>query len=314
MRQGVLIGDCVEQLAVVPDKTFHTCVTSPPYYGLRDYEVDGQIGQEQTPAEFITSLVAVFREVRRVLRDDGTLWVNMGDSYAGSGKGQWSGGCRDDKNRKTRGMKLDTQKPGDIGFKRKDLMGIPWRLAIALQDDGWYLRQDIIWHKPNALPESVRDRCTKAHEYVFLLSKRPKYYYDHEAVKEPVAESTKARMAQEVSAQKGSNRVPGKTNGAMKAVGDGETRNKRTVWSVPTASFKGAHCAVFPPALIEPCILAGAPVGGWVLDPFLGSGTTAVVAEANGRKWIGCELNPEYAKAAEERVAAARPSIEDLIG
>ncbi|WP_371360147.1 site-specific DNA-methyltransferase [Pseudomonas sp. KT_2_4] len=332
-QHRVLIGDCIESMRTLPDQSVSTCVTSPPYYGLRDYGMAGQIGLEETPAEFVARLVDVFREVRRVLRDDGTAWVNMGDSYANGG-------------RTTRGAdeKLDARtmsvRPRDpAGIKPKDLMGIPWRLAFALQDDGWYLRQDIIWHKPNPMPESTRDRCTKAHEYLFLLSKSPRYYYDQDAIKEPVALSSITRMAQDLEQQRGSDRVPGKSNGPMKAVRSKrdsfkrddskreqaipgqslgthrpdreesawplDTRNKRSVWTVPTQGFKGAHFATFPPDLIRPCILAGAPLGGVVLDPFGGAGTTAVVAMQEGRKSILCELNPEYAAMAERRIAAA---------
>jgi len=274
------------------------CVTSPPYFGLRDYGMDGQIGMEDTPQAFVARLVEVFREVRRVLRNDGTLWLNLGDSYAGAGYS----------NNKNTGGASRAQGGGQkhrpvSGLMNKQLIGIPWRVAFALQEDGWYLRQEIIWHKPNPMPESVRDRCTKAHEQIFLLSKSPRYYFDSEAIKEPVAESSVARLAQPTLAQqKGLERVPGKTNGNMKAVGNGETRNRRSVWTVTTKPFRGAHFATFPPDLIEPCILAGCPVGGTVLDPFGGSGTTAGVAIKHGRKAILCELNPEYAAMIHERV------------
>ncbi len=304
MMYRVLIGDCIDQMRTLPDQSVHTCVTSPPYFGLRDYGHEGQIGLEDTPDAFVAKLVEVFREVRRVLRDDGTLWLNIGDSYAGTGK---SGGGAQGKRWETAGA--DTcgprggkWKPAPQGLKSKDLIGIPWRVAFALQADGWYLRQDIIWHKPNPMPESVRDRCTKAHEYVFLLSKGPRYYFDADAIKEPSAESTIARLAQPTLAeQAGSTRVPGKTNGNMKAVG-GDMRNKRSVWTVTTKPYKGAHFATFPPDLIEPCILAGAPVGGVVLDIFGGSGTTAGVAVKNGRDAILCELNPDYAALIPDRV------------
>lgn len=328
-------GDCLESLRAMPDKSVHCCVTSPPYFGLRDYGVAGQIGLEETPAEFIARLVEVFREVRRVLRDDGTCWVNMGDSYAGSrapGNGKMVKSRRRDKEPVPRS---DVAAPG---FKPKDMMGMPWRLAFALQDDGWYLRQDIVWNKPNPMPESVRDRCTKAHEYLFLLSKSRRYYFDQQAILEPVSQNTHARLAQDVAAQIGSERANGgaKTNGNMKAVArkgngvgwghgtDAEARgrvrvkdnasmdsalaimpterNKRSVWTVTTRGFKGAHFATFPPKLIEPCILAGCPVGGIVLDPFGGSGTTAGVALAHGRGAILCELNPEYAELVPARI------------
>lgn len=266
----IRVGDCLDLMREMPDQSVHTCVTSPPYHKLRDYGKDGQIGQEDSPEAFVAALVDVFREVRRVLRDDGTLWVNLGDSY---GKG------------------------GQLG-------GIPWRVAFALQADGWILRQDIIWSKPNPMPESVRNRCTKAHEYVYLLTKAPRYYYDVDAIKEPVAASSAARLSQPTLAtQAGSTRVPGKTNGTMKAVGgaDGK-RNRRSVWTVTTKPFKGAHFATFPPDLIEPCILAGSPAGGTVLDPFGGAGTTGLVAAKHGRSAILCELNPQYAEMARARI------------
>lgn len=297
------VGDCLESLRRMPEKSMHCCVTSPPYFGLRDYGVDGQIGLEPTPGEFVQALVAVFREVRRVLRDDGTCWVNLGDSYNAYNGNR--GASKGDAN--SRHHEIMPGQPKGAGLtvptlKNKDLIGIPWRVAFALQDDGWYLRQDIIWNKPNPMPESVRDRCTKAHEYVFLLSKSPRYYFDGHAIKEPAAESSLARLAQPTLAQQvGSARVPGKTNGNMKAVG-GEMRNKRSVWTVTTQPYKGAHFATFPPALIEPCILAGCPADGTVLDPFGGSGTTAGVALALGRNAILCELNPEYAELVPGRV------------
>lgn len=342
-QHRVLIGDCIESMRTLQDQSVNTCVTSPPYYGLRDYGMAGQIGLEETPAEFIERLVEVFREVRRVLRNDGTAWVNMGDTYASIAGGYAPGGSagkHDIVSQATRGAVLrGTRRSPPVGLKQKDLMGIPWRLAFALQDDGWYLRQDIIWHKPNPMPESTRDRCTKSHEYLFLLSKSPRYYYDQDAIKEPVALSSIIRMAQDLEQQRGSDRVPGKSNGPMKAVRSKrdsfkrddskreqpipgqsrgthrpdreesawplDTRNKRSVWTVPTQGFKGAHFATFPPDLIRPCILAGAPLGGVVLDPFGGAGTTAVVSMQEGRKSILCELNPEYAAMAERRIASA---------
>lgn len=251
-----------------------TCVTSPPYFGLRDYGVDGQIGLEQTPDEYVAAMVEVFRCVRDVLADDGTLWLNIGDSYGGS----------------------------------KQLIGVPWRVAFALQADGWYLRQDIIWHKPNPMPESVRDRCTKAHEYIFLLSKSDRYFFDSEAMREPCSEDMQRRAA------KGHTRGAGGKIDASRQDADtlrGEHakvidvsrgRNRRSVWSVPVRPYKGAHFATFPPALIEPCILAGSRVGNVVLDPFMGSGTTAAVARQHGRKYIGCELNEAYGDLQDERI------------
>jgi DNA modification methylase len=287
-----------------------TCVTSPPYYGLRDYGRDGQIGLEQTPEEYIAAMVEVFRCVRDVLADDGTVWLNIGDSYAGSGKGP-AGNLG--KTHNERHME-HTVSSGLVpqGCKPKDLIGIPWMLAFALRADGWYLRQDIIWHKPNPMPESVQDRCTKAHEYIFLLSKSQKYYFDNEAIRE------KGEMTAEDSAgstqrdtrethgvgggNSGINKAKQKLAEELATLGY-STRNKRSVWTVQTKPFKGAHFATFPQELIEPCILAGAPVGGIVLDPFMGSGTTAQVAQNLGRQYIGCELNTDYKPLQDKRVA-----------
>jgi DNA modification methylase len=290
---------------LIEPKSIHTCVTSPPYFGLRDYGHDGQIGLEPTPDEFVAAMVEVFRHVRECLRDDGTVWLNLGDSYAQAG-GRGEQGSTSQRmgraNVAAQERRAISTRPPE-GLKAKDLIGIPWRVAFALQADGWYLRQDIIWHKPNPMPESVRDRCTKSHEYIFLFSKQPKYYFNHEAIKEPVASSTKSRLSQKTLAtQAGSDRVPGKTNGPMKAVGGMETRSRRSVWSVPTKPFKGAHFATFPPDLIEPCVLAGCPEGGTVLDPFGGAGTTALVANRHGRNAVLCELNPEYAQMACDRL------------
>lgn len=303
MTVRIIVGDCRETLRNLPDQSVNCCVTSPPYFGLRDYGADGQIGLEQTPDAFVAELVAVFREVKRVLRDDGTLWLNLGDSYAanrGYQVEQTKGGPKHGPAQAAGGR---AQKADDYGLKPKDLIGIPWRVAFALQADGWYLRQDIIWHKPNPMPESVTDRCTKAHEYIFLMSKSARYHFDAEAVAEAVAPSTVERLAQPtLDQQRGSDRVPGKTNGNMKAVGGRETRNRRSVWTVSTQPFSGAHFATFPPDLIEPCIKAGCPEGGTVLDPFGGAGTTGLVADRLGRNAILCELNPAYADMARERI------------
>ena len=307
-KVNILIGDCRNLLREMAEKSVHTCVTSPPYFGLRDYGMDDQIGLEQTPEAFVAEMVAVFREVKRVLRDDGTLWLNLGDSYAGSGKGRNGDGSPNvdplSKQATSAGTIIGNLiKSHTPNLKPKDLIGIPWRVALALQADGWYLRQDIIWHKPNPMPESVTDRCTKAHEYIFLLSKSPQYYFDNEAIKEPVANSSVSRLSQNnLSNQLGSNRVPFKTNGTMKAVGNTENRNKRSVWTVTTKPFKGAHFATFPSDLIEPCILAGCPEGGTVLDPFGGAGTTGLVASNHNRNSILCELNPKYAQLALDRI------------
>lgn len=252
-------------MRTLPDQSIHCCVTSPPYFGLRDYGVDGQLGLEPTPDDFVEAMVEVFREVWRVLRDDGTLWLNLGDSYAQSGGRGTQGKSGDRADRMFTASGLTKPKNAD-GIKSKDLIGIPWRVAFALQADGWYLRQDIIWHKPNPMPESVRDRCTKAHEYLFMLSKKPKYYFDHEAVKEPMAASSIPRLKQNIADQVGTSRANGgaKSNGNFKAAGDVNSglRNRRTVWTVTTKPFKEAHFATYPPDLIEPCILAGTSEGG----------------------------------------------------
>jgi DNA modification methylase len=316
-------GDCRETMRRWAEQGVkaQTCVTSPPYYGLRDYGHDGQIGLEETPDAYITAMVEVFRCVRDVLADDGTLWLNIGDSYAGSGKGSNPDGTphpstllgKQGTNTGTVTGKNMPQKAHKIGLKPKDLIGIPWMLAFALRADGWYLRQDIIWHKPNPMPESVQDRCTKAHEYIFLMSKSQKYYYDADAIAEPLAASSIERLSQPtLLEQAGSDRVQGKTNGNMKAVGGGETRNKRSVWTVTTKPYKGAHFATFPSDLITPCILAGAPAGGIVLDPFMGSGTTAAVAIAHSRNYLGCELNPAYKELQDARIGTPKPT--DLFG
>ncbi len=369
MSVTIFQGDCRSLLSlVVADKSIQTCVTSPPYFGLRDYGMAGQLGLEASVEEYVANLVSVFRLVRDCLKDDGTLWLNLGDSYAGSGRGGDTGksglvGSTTSQDESKRGRAAQTGSqlhaglhesarqegavgrawvPPPPGFKMSDLMGVPWRVAFALQADGWFLRQDIIWHKPNPMPESVTSRCTKAHEYIFLLSKQRKYYFDYEAIKEPAAMSSVARLQQNVDAQDGSSRVPGKTNGKMKAVGHlpgnkthkGQTayeggdermrtkaglvdycarvaanpelmmkRNKRSVWTVTTKPFKEAHFATFPPDLIEPCILAGSKPGDTVLDPFGGAGTTGVVATKHGRDAVLCELNPEYIGIAERRLA-----------
>lgn len=297
-------GDCRETMRAwaADGVRAQMCVTSPPYFGLRDYGHPGQIGLEQTPEQYIAAMVEVFRCVRDVLADDGTLWLNIGDSYqTTSGGGQQVG-----QTNTGAGLAAKRATSKQTGLKGKDLIGIPWMLAFALRADGWYLRQDIIWSKPNPMPESVRDRCTKAHEYIFLLSKSERYFYDADAVMEPVAASTIERLSQPTLPQQvGSTRVPGKTNGNMKAVGNGETRNRRSVWTVATRPYKGAHFATFPPALIEPCILAGSRVNDIVLDPFMGSGTTAAVALQHGRQYLGCELNPAYQPLQDARIATS---------
>jgi DNA modification methylase len=385
MDHRIIQGDCLEGLRTLPDASVHCCVTSPPYWGLRDYGHDGQIGLESTPEAYVARMVEVFREVRRVLRDDGTCWVNLGDSYAATTK--QSG--RNDHDRPHNGEARGTYDVGTAGaktklrvslgtLKPKDLVGIPWRVAFALQADGWWLRQDIIWHKPNPMPESVRDRCTKAHEYVFLLTKSERYYYDAEAIKEPSSWGrvndpawNAARAA--TNEKKGCGNRNGKSTGFAEWQPD-QGRNRRSVWTVTTKPYSGAHFAVMPADLVEPCIKAGCPeqccpvcgrgwdrvvekqrtatrpgneskygtpeedirggsvtlrerhlvstqtlgwkpacdcattgtIPGTVLDPFAGSGTTLAVAAELGRSGIGCELNPDYIKLAEERIAKVK--------
>ncbi|NBK18585.1 site-specific DNA-methyltransferase [Anaerotruncus sp. 1XD42-93] len=290
--ETILCGDALEQLRTLEPDSVHTCVTSPPYYNLRDYGTAGQIGAEATPEEYIENLVKVFREVQRVLRPNGTLWINIGDSYA------TRSGAQPPTN--TRNIHGHTAKQLPAGYKYKDLMGIPWMLAFALRTDGWHLRQDIIWAKPNCMPESVRDRCTKSHEYIFLLSKSDRYYFDAAAISEPIAEINVTRYLKSFGGKGYRNEVPNLR------------RNKRDVWTIGTGGFKGAHFAVFPEKLVEPCILAGCPEGGLVLDPFAGSGTTGVVAKHLARNFIGIELNPEYCRMADERIRAATVQHEQL--
>jgi len=303
----VLVGDVRDRLAGVEAGSVQTCVTSPPYWGLRDYGNDGQIGLEGTPEEFVESLCLVFDEVWRVLADDGTLWLNLGDSYAGSGKGRNADGTHQE------GGKQGTNAGTIIGFlsknalidgiKSKDLVGIPWRVAFALQARGWFLRSEIIWHKPNPMPESVTDRPTKSHEHIFLLTKSAKYFYDHEAIKEPVVTETGGKGIRFGGTKYGDSDDPKHATKSGNVSQGAETRNKRDVWTVPTKGYDGAHFAVYPTALIEPCILAGSREGDTVLDPFSGSGTTGVVALRNGRNYLGCELNPEYAELSRKRIS-----------
>ena len=391
-RYTIIEGDCIKGMATLPDGCVHTCVTSPPYWGLRDYgtatweggdstcnhvddvalaerlrqkksmisvgermdgstrtrvhdeqigntiqhrdvcpkcgakRIDAQLGAEKTPEAYVENMVNVFREVRRILRDDGTVWLNLGDSYARNGGGVESRMNSIDKmgvGQKATYLAgaMQTVNKVPFGLKSKDLVGIPWRVAFALQADGWYLRQDIIWHKPNPMPESVEDRCTKAHEYIFLLSKSQKYYYDSDAIKEPVSSVnpiSSKEYRQSIGRKSGINEVArwDETNARSMPIGnpsDGK-RNKRSVWTVTTKSFKGAHFATFPKDLIEPCVLAGCPEGGTVLDPFTGSGTTCVVALNHNRRFIGTELNPDYIKIARDRIADEAPmSLMDVM-
>ena len=321
----VLHGDALTILRErLGDESVQCCVTSPPYWGLRDYGVEGQLGLDKTPEAYVVKLVEVFREVRRVLKADGTLWLNLGDSYAGSGQG-WmkdgtvAGGPKQKTNLGSVQRIADTvgfDKPRnyissrqDNGLKPKDLVGIPWRVAFALQADGWYLRSDIIWHKPNPMPESVTDRPTKAHEYLFLLSKNERYYYDAEAIAEPVLNPndvtrpiTSAHPDDGTVLGRASSPHCGLLTNKCKTNG---MRNKRTVWTVATQPYPDAHFATFPPKLIEPCILAGCPISGMVLDPFAGSGTTLAVAQQLGRQAIGIELNAAYLPLIEQRLRQA---------
>lgn len=293
-------GDCRETMKrwAAQGIKAQTCVTSPPYYGLRDYGHEGQMGLEQTPEQYIAAMVEVFRCVRDVLADDGTLWLNIGDSYnnfrSTMGPGQAVHG------RELRGKPSPESKARGVqGLKEKDLIGIPWMLAFALRADGWYLRQDIIWHKPNPMPESVRDRCTKAHEYVFLLSKAERYYFDHESIKEPAKVSSEGiRFG---GSKYGDSDDPKHATKSGNVSKEYEKANKRSVWTITTKPYYGAHFAVFPEELVEPCILAGSRVGDVVLDPFMGSGTTAQVAQNLGRQYIGCELNPDYEQLQKKR-------------
>ena len=300
MRNTILYGDCRDTLKQF-DEQARTCVTSPPYYGLRNYgNEENQIGQENTPEEFIDQLVNVFKEVRNVLTDDGTLWVNLGDSYYNYRPGKGQSYPKQSVSKTNQDLPTQCNKRGNKldGLKEKDLIGIPWMFAFAMRSDGWYLRQDIIWHKPNPMPESVKDRCTKSHEYIFLLSKNKKYYYDNEAIKEPVKQDWGTRN---------------RTNGKYHNSGSGlsphsgltksyDRKNKRDVWTVTNKPYKGSHFAVFPPDLIEPCILAGSREGDLILDPFIGSGTTAMVSKKHNRHYIGCELHEEYQELIQQRV------------
>jgi DNA modification methylase len=349
MKAEILVGDVRSRLAEILDKSVQCVVTSPPYWGLRDYgtaswdggnpdcdhkvgrfeysvsgkqasnsasaghqaydvcpkcgatRIDSQIGLEQTPQEYVAEMVSVFREVWRVLADDGVLWLNLGDSYTGSGKGP-AGNLGATHNE--RHMEHAHSAIVPDGLKRKELVGIPWRVAFALQDDGWYLRQDIIWAKPNPMPESVRDRCTKSHEYIFMLTKQPRYYFDNEAIKEPSADLGKTKI--KFGGKKyGDSEDPKHATKSGNEYTDSGKRNKRDVWTIPTKPFKGAHFAVMPEAIVEPCVLASSRPGDTVLDPFTGSGTVAVVALRHGRNYVGTELNPEYADIAINRITEA---------
>lgn len=342
MTVRILIGDVRERLKDLPDESVHCTVTSPPYYGLRNYGVDGQIGLEKTFIEYVETLVSVFREVRRVLRKDGTCWLNLGDSYA-SGKGTCfnPGGNTSSFNIHLKEQNVHPLDRGNksslakIGLKPKDLIGIPWAVAVALRTDGWWLRQDIIWHKPNPMPESTDDRCTKSHEYLFLLTKSARYYYNAEAIAEEASSDDLRRPYGSPGANEldprgkqgegkprkikvpggwdrgegahGTIHRSGRTSAEYQTAVVKATRNKRSVWTVATEAFSEAHFATFPSALIEPCILAGCPPGGTILDPFGGAGTTGLVADRLQRNAILIELNPAYAAMAEQRIHGDAP-------
>ncbi|MGT2922205.1 DNA-methyltransferase [Streptococcus canis] len=306
----ILCGDALETLKNFPDESISCCITSPPYYGLRDYKSDGQIGREATVEEYLDRLVQVFRQVKRVLKKDGTCFIVIGDSYAGSGGGK--GQYMNPKYPKGRNGQNPSITQKVLGYKSKDLMGIPWRLAFALREDGWYLRSDIIWHKENAMPEACRDRPTRSYEHIFLLTKSPKYYYDFDAMAEPMKEVSKKRyMRGRSEYNKYLNEDAGinvqKINKARKYgeyKGDNipQFRNKRDIWTINTVSFRGEHYAAFPPKLAEICMIAGSPKGGIILDPFIGSGTVGFVALMQDRKYIGIELNEEYVSLAKKRI------------
>ena len=350
MNWRVIHGDVREKLAELPAESVQTCVTSPPYFGLRDYGHTGQIGLECSPLEYAAALCAVFADIRRVLRVDGTLWVNLGDSYTAGGHGgggafmDMRGGDGSDASGAWAHRKnLKGWRKAPDGLKRKELIGIPWRVAFALQADGWYLRQDIIWSKPNPMPESVTDRCTKAHEYIFLLSKSPRYFYDADAIREPYALSTlrefeegyegksakdyagsgaqdpsdvKRRMTEKAKMRAAGTGYyrPNGENGTRGVAAFGDGANKRSVWTVTTQPYAGAHFATFPEALIEPCILAGSKPGDLVLDPFTGSGTTGAVAIRHQRQFVGIELNADYVQLARQRIGAVAPLFSSEIG
>ena len=306
----IYTGDCLEVLKTLPDESVHCCVTSPPYYALRDYGMDEQIGRETSPKEYVSRLTEVFAEVRRVLRSDGTLWLNIADTYAGKGN---QGDFVDVKNPKGRNGQAVALNYKVEGYKPKDMIGIPWMLAFSLRDAGWYLRNDIIWMKENPMPESVKDRCARCYEHIFLFSKSRKYHFDYKAISEPIAPTTAERLKRALN---GSNKfgkaIPGQAqqqtinrvreHGSITDDMINPLRNKRDVWTINTVPFKGGHYAAYPPKLVETCLLAGCPEGGVVLDPFMGSGTTGMVAKQLDRHYVGIELNPEYTELAMARI------------
>tara|TARA_R100001594_G_scaffold7420_1_gene20071 strand:+ start:978 stop:1904 length:927 start_codon:yes stop_codon:yes gene_type:complete len=296
---NILQGNVTDKLKEIESNTVQCVVTSPPYWGLRDYGSDGQLGLEETPEEYVENMVEVFREIKRVLKNDGTVWLNLGDTYlAQTGKGFPGTGQRNIPNSSKYAAKK-IKRPKSL--KPKNIIGIPWRVAFALQSDGWYLRQDIIWHKPNPMPESVKDRCTKSHEYIFLLTKSAKYYYNIDAIREPHQTNSVNKMRDRSTESYNNSYIKDRFSKGERPQGHENGRNKRSVWSINTKPYKEAHFAVFPPKLPELCIKAGSAKGDIILDPFFGSGTTGWVAQRLGRKWIGVELNPEYIKIANKR-------------
>ena len=307
----IFTGDSREVLQTLPDGIADCCITSPPYYALRDYGNERQIGHEETPEEFIAELVKVFHEIKRVLKEDGVLWVNMGDSYVNT-----NGFARASQEFQRKGRNDAPANDRSLnalhsaGYKTKDLIGIPWMLAFALRADGWFLRQDIIWAKPNPMPESVQDRCTRSHEYIFLLSKSQKYFFDSDAIKEP--STTKDNIIRNRETTKGNN-VPGKAKFHGLTHNDYDMRNKRDVWTITTKPLAEEHFAAYPEELVETCLKAGCPVGGVVIDPFFGSGTTGRVAQKLNRHYIGIELNSQYVEICERRNSNIQMSLFGLI-
>ena len=294
-------GNCLEVLKTFEDSSIDCCITSPPYFGLRDYGTDEQIGLEETPEKYVEKLVEVFTEVKRVLKNEATLWLNLGDSYYNYRGAKDYQSKQSISNNKAHEMNCASGKRNikNDNLKGKDLIGIPWMVAFALRSSGWYLRQDIIWAKPNPMPESVTDRCTKSHEYIFLLSKSAKYYYDHEAIKYKSFTNDNSNRDRDSTKL---NNVPGRTRMAGLKTNDYEMSNKRSVWTVNTMPYSDAHFATFPESLITDCIKAGCPENGIVLDPFMGAGTTGLVARKLNRNFVGIELNPDYIKIAEKRL------------
>lgn len=308
----ILCGDSKSLLSELGDSTVQCCVTSPPYWNMRDYGVEGQLGQEDSPEEYVEHMVSVFREVRRVLRKDGTLWLNLGDTYAGSGKRRWIKDGKPYAEGKQATNKGSVGVPvGECGIRRKNLVGIPWRVAFSLQADGWNLRQDIIWAKPNPMPESVKDRCTRSHEYLFLLTKSDRYYYDNRAILEPYVSAPEP--PRDKASENYNQNVPIFSDGKRSYYTQGG-RNKRDVWTIPLKPYGGAHFAAFPEALVEPCVLAGSRESDLVMDPFCGAGTVGVVCKRLGREFVGIEINPQYVEMANERIAQTEVMLEGFYG